>query len=428
MSELDTATVDPPRANRVPPLPSANGELRDRVQKLRLGAGGAKGSRGGGVTWLPWILCLALALTWAGVAMRTYRNAPKEGEVGGVVAAGPSAGGTASGGSSKSAPAGTVQLVVKGYVIPSRQITVSPIDVGGKVIELNVVEGQLYKEGDTLAVLDPASYKAAVAEAMAAVAGAEQRLAAADSRRDAESPESVRKIELRQVSEELKEAKANEQRAKRDYDRFLGIRDPNSVAGREVQQAEGDYKAAAARVQRLEATLDILIAGPRPERMKALEADVLAAKADVTAAKARLTNAEWRLGNCTIKAPITGTVLTKKAELGNLVNPMAFSGGGGVCDMADLSDPEIDLKIAERDISKLKVGQKCRIVPDAFQDREYEGQIDRIMPIANRADNTINLRVKVKLPAGETPGTYLKPDMGAVVTFLADVAKPRKED
>ena len=69
MIDLEPATaVDPPRASRVPPAaPSANGELRDRVQKLRLGAGGAKGSRGGGVAWLPWLLCLALALTWAGM-------------------------------------------------------------------------------------------------------------------------------------------------------------------------------------------------------------------------------------------------------------------------------------------------------------------------------------------------------------------------
>jgi len=423
MNEVEgMPVIDSPRSNRVPPpTPSVNGDLRDRVQKLRLGAGGAKGSRGGGVAWLPWLLCLALALTWAGVALRTYRDAPKEAEGGIVTASSPGTASATSGGSSKSA-AGTVQLVVKGYVIPSRQITVSPIDVGGKVIELNVVEGQLYKEGDTLAKLDPASYKAAVAEAKAGVAAAKQRLAAADSRRDAESPESVRKIELKQVSEELKEAKANEQRAKRDYDRFAGA-SGLAVAGRELQQAEGDYKAAAARVKRLEATLDILVAGPRPERMAALDADVLAAKADEDAAKARLTNAEWRLGNCTIKAPITGTVLTKKAELGNLVNPMAFSGGGGVCDMADLSDPEIDLKIAERDISKLKVGQKCKIVPDAFQDREYDGHIDRIMPIANRSDNTINLRVKVRLPDSEKAGTYLKPDMGAVVTFLAEEKK-----
>ena len=85
MIDLETPTAaDSPRASRVPPpTPSVNGELRDRVQKLRLGAGGAKGSRAGGVAWLPWILCLAMALTWAGVAMRYYRNKPKDDDANG---------------------------------------------------------------------------------------------------------------------------------------------------------------------------------------------------------------------------------------------------------------------------------------------------------------------------------------------------------
>ncbi len=415
--ELETPTAaDSPRASRVPPpAPSVNGELRDRVQKLRLGAGGAKGSRGGGVAWLPWVLCLALALTWAGVAMRTYRATAKDGDAAG----GGPAGGSSSGSAKPPPSSGTLQLVLKGYVIPARQITVSPIDVGGKIIELNVVEGKLYKQNDLLAKLDPASYDAAVAEARATLAGAKQRLAAADSRRDEQDPKAVRQVEYDQVEEQLKEARANEQKAKRDYDRLAGA-GGSAVAGRELQQGEGEYKAAAARTKRTEADLKLLRAGPRPEKMAALVADVEAARADVGAAQARLTNAEWRRGNCEIKAPIAGTVLTKSAELGNLVNPMAFSGGGGVCVMADLAEPEIDMKVAERDIAKVKVGQRCRFVPDAYPDREYVGRIDRIMPIANRSDNTINLRVKVTLPADETPGTFLKPDMGGAVTFLAD--------
>ena len=86
--------------------------------------------------------------------------------------------------------------------------------------------------------------------------------------------------------------------------------------------------------------------------------------------------------------------------------------------MADLADLEVDLEIPERDISKLLVGQPCRIRADAFGDRPYAGQLDRIMPIANRAKSIVNVRVKVKLPAGEAPGTFLKPEMGAVVSFL----------
>jgi hypothetical protein len=49
----------------------------------------------------------------------------------------------------------------------------------------------------------------------------------------------------------------------------------------------------------------------------------------------------------------------------------------------------------------------------------YTGTLDRIMPEANRAKSIVPVRVKVKLPEGETPGTYLKPEMGAVVTFMA---------
>ncbi|MGV2376284.1 UNVERIFIED_CONTAM: hypothetical protein QOZ14_33200, partial [Pseudomonas aeruginosa] len=78
--------------------------------------------------------------------------------------------------------------------------------------------------------------------------------------------------------------------------------------------------------------------GPRKETLAALEADVKSADADVAAAAARLVQSQWRLDNCTIRAPIYGTVLTKAAEVGKLVNPMAFSGGGAICDLADLAD------------------------------------------------------------------------------------------
>lgn len=423
-----TTVAEPPRASRLPAEPSVNGDLRARVQQLRLGGGpggGAKGSLLGGVTWLPWILCLALALTWAGVAMRSYRNAPKDGDGGPVVLA--SGSNTGTGGSNKpGTPASVVNLVVKGYIVPARQITVSPIDVGGKLIELNVVEGKLYhKDKEVLAKIDPVSYEASAAEARASVGAAKARLTAAEQRKAEQDPKNVRQIELDQVDEQLKEAKANEQRAKRDYDRLVNVRDPGSVAGRELQQAEGDFKAAAARVRQLQATLDILIAGPRPEKMASMEADVQAAKADVAVAQARLTQAEWRLSNCVIRAPITGIALTKKAELGNLVNPMAFNGGGGIVDLADMSEPEVDLKVAERDISGLVIGQKCQVTADAYAGREYVGVLDRIMPVANQADNTINVRVKVTLPADErdNPGRYLRPSMGATVRFLAADAK-----
>ena len=85
--------------------------------------------------------------------------------------------------------------------------------------------------------------------------------------------------------------------------------------------------------------------------------------------------------------------------------------------MADLSDLEVDLTIQERDISKVFQGQKCKVRAEAFPDRVYEGYVSRLMPIADRAKGAIPVRVKVKVPA-EEEGVYLKPEMGALVSFL----------
>jgi HlyD family secretion protein len=164
------------------------------------------------------------------------------------------------------------------------------------------------------------------------------------------------------------------------------------------------------RVERLKAAVSLLKIGEREERIEM-------AKADVSSSEADLMKAEWRLGNCTIRAPISGTILRKNAEEGNIVNPIAFNGSFSLCEMADLSDLEVELDIQERDISLLSVGQKCRVRAEAWPDRVYEGVVDRLLPIANRSKGAVPVRVKLTIPADEE-GVYLKPEMGAIVTFL----------
>ena len=87
--------------------------------------------------------------------------------------------------------------------------------------------------------------------------------------------------------------------------------------------------------------------------------------------------------------------------------------------MADLSDLEVELNIQERDISAVKVGQKCRVRTKAWPDRVYEGVVSRLMPIADRGKGAVPVRVKLSIPA-EEEGVYLKPEMEATVTFLND--------
>ncbi len=84
-------------------------------------------------------------------------------------------------------------------------------------------------------------------------------------------------------------------------------------------------------------------------------------------AQADLEKANWYLDNCVIKAPVDGTILKKGAEKGNIVNPIAFNISSSLCDMADLSDLEVDLKIQERDIPKVHNGQDCVAMPEAYQ-------------------------------------------------------------
>jgi hypothetical protein len=130
-----------------------------------------------------------------------------------------------------------------------------------------------------------------------------------------------------------------------------------------------------------------------------------------------------------MEAPVNGIILSKKAELYNLVNPSAFSSGisASLCEMADLTKVEIDLSIQERDVALLRQGQACLIMPEAFQKHKpflnkypkgYKGYISRLMPTADRAKGAIPVRVWVKDITAEEAGIYLKPDMGALVSFL----------
>jgi HlyD family secretion protein len=424
----DTDTDTTTRPGRIEP--SANGNLMDRVQALRLDGVSTDVSKlSGGGSWLPWILSFFLAISWVFIGVKAYKDGGVTRKVAAVPveATGSSAkpdstsAGTAPAAGPKVAP-GAVVLAQKGVLIPFQQISVSPIDVGGRCVELAVVEGKFFKKGDILAKIEDNSYRAQVVEAEASVAAAVRRLESMKQKLAEMDPRSVRKVEVEQAQAQLDEAIASQNRAKLEFERLNSVT-KDSLSIRELQQAEADMRTSSARVGQLKAALTILVEGPRIEKLKGAEADIAASEADVRVAEARLTQSKWRLENCTIKAPIDGTIIKKIAELGNLVNPMAFSGGGGICDIANLADMEVDMDIPERDIEKVYVGQRARVVPDAFKNREYEGVVDRIMPIADDSKSIIKIRVKVKLPPGETPGRYIKPKMSVVCSLIAGEEK-----
>ena len=399
------------------PTDTLNGEtsLRDRVQALRLPARADAPGGGGRASLLPWALTLLLALCTASLAVRVYGSRGAAGDDSARAAtAGPSATApttdasaarlpTTSGSDQRpAAAAGTVVLESKGYIIAAHQIQVSPIEVSGLVKELYIEEGKRFDRGQVLAVLDTTSFMADVEDAQHTLNAAEQRYL--------ELFRGYRPQEIAQARNDLAESEEQLRKMSQDYKRALELRGTGMSAS-DYEQAVMSYRAQEQRVSRLKKALELMELGPREER-------IAAAKAEVEADKARLKKALWRLDNCTIRAPVSGTILTKKAELGNLVNPLAFNASSGtVCEIADLSDLEVELDITERDVPKVIKGMPCRIRAEAFPDRVYEGKVDRLMPIANRAKGALPVRVKVTVPKNEE-GVYLRPEMGAVVAFL----------
>jgi multidrug efflux pump subunit AcrA (membrane-fusion protein) len=393
--------------------PTCNGaaSLSNRVRALRLPDGGGAASSPGRV--LPWALCAVLLVVSAAFGYRAYRvtpAAPAEPPA-------PTPTGPAPPPAATVAVSGHVVLQAKGYVIPAHQVQVSP-KVGGMILELHrdFLEGRFFKKDDVLAELEDVDYKADYEHAAAALYTARQRYA--------ELTRSWPK-EIEQAQRELDEAKANREQLYREMLRNERLIGTMAVPQREYEQAKFGHDAMARRVERLDAALWLTKEGPRKEKVEAARHDVEAAQADVD-------KASWRLENCKIRAPISGHILTKKAEKGNVVNPLAFNVAASLCEMANLADLEVDLSVQERDIAAVSSEpdrQPCTLMPEAYQNNEafrnkhpqgYRGVVSRQMPIADRSKGAIQVRVKVvpgEIPPDEV-GLYLKPDMSVLVSFF----------
>jgi HlyD family secretion protein len=128
-----------------------------------------------------------------------------------------------------------------------------------------------------------------------------------------------------------------------------------------------------------------------------------------------------RVGYTTIRAPLSGTIINKNVNVGEIVaGPL---GGGGnltmptsIAEIADLTNLEVHVNVDEIDIGKIAVGQKALISVEAFPQRTIEGKVEEIaLSTISRREMGITYRVKVRIG---TPGKSLKLGMTATVDFL----------
>ena len=384
---------------------TAGDSLVNRVQQLRLSDQLGAAKKGGGGSWLPWVLCAMLAISWAFVGVRWRAAGPGPSDQ----AAAPAATGTPRTASGTPAiPPGEIVFQLKGNLIPALQIAVSPIDVGGEVTGVFFKEGDSVKKGHLLATLRDNRYENERKTADASLKAAQFRLAEI-------LPESVRQVEKDQAKAEWDEAESTRVRADQELRRVNDLRNRGVGIGQsEVEKADADLKGAKARADRLKNAMTILTEGPRKEKIEA-------ARADVEVAQSRLAEAARMVENCKIHAPIDGMILTKKSDVGSLVSPSSFNVSASLCEIANLAQLEVEVDVPERNILKVRPGLDCVLTPDADPEKTYRGFVDRVMPIADDSKNVIKVRIRVILPKGkdggkdEVPGAFLKPKMSVSV-------------
>ncbi len=147
--------------------------------------------------------------------------------------------------------------------------------------------------------------------------------------------------------------------------------------------------------------------------------------ASIDVAKAMVTGQEVALENTRIRAPFDGTVLTKSADVGEMVVPMAASVGSksAVVALADMSSLQVEADVSESNIERVVPGQPCEITLDAYPDKRYPAYVAKVVPTADRAKATVLVKVAFK-----NYDSRVLPEMSAKVLFLSKPTDAASED
>jgi RND family efflux transporter MFP subunit len=157
------------------------------------------------------------------------------------------------------------------------------------------------------------------------------------------------------------------------------------------------------------------LGGTSKSDLEAAEANYKRVLASIDVAKAEVQGAEVALENTLIRAPFDGTVLTKDADVGEIVSPLGASSTSraAVVTMADMSSLQVEADVSESNIEKIKAGQDCEITLDAYPDFRYAGYVAKIVPTADRSKATVLVKV-----AFRKYDSRVLPEMSAKVLFL----------
>jgi len=255
-------------------------------------------------------------------------------------------------------------LDATGYVTARRQATVSA-QITGTLTEVLIEEGDHVKAGQVLGRLEDTAQRAALAQAQA---------------------------QLKSVRALLVQYQAQLAQSERDVKRAEDLVERKLVSQQAVEQARTQVETGAAQVQGQSKQIELAQAGVR--------------------------SAQVQLGYCTVRAPFTGVVIAKAAQVGEIVSPLSAGGGftrTGIGTIVDMDSLEIEVDVNEAYINRVQPGQPVESVLNAYPDWKIPSHVIAIIPTADRSKATVKVRIGLDLKDGR-----IVPDMGVRVAFLEE--------
>lgn len=262
------------------------------------------------------------------------------------------------------------RLNASGYVVAQRKSAVAA-KITAQLVELSVEEGSRVTKGEVIARLEDRDARAMHQRALANL-----NLAMAN---------------LTQVKAELRDAKL-------DYERNQQLIERGIIAQSQFDKAEARYKSTLALVSSREAA--------------------------VKAAQAAVKEAEVAIEYTYIRAPFDAVVLTKNADIGDIVTPVgaAANSKAAVVTLADMTSLQVEVDVSESNIWMVHVGQPCEIQLDALPNQRFAGKVYMIVPTADRTKASVLVKV-----AFDRLDPRILPEMSAKVAFLERPVTPEEE-
>jgi RND family efflux transporter MFP subunit len=260
-------------------------------------------------------------------------------------------------------------LNASGYVTPRRRATIAA-KITGRVTSVHFDEGTRVQEGQLLATLDDSDVQRALESAKA----------------DRDSAQAA----IADYQVQLKNAEIE-----------LGRAEKLQAAGVQTQQA-----------------LDSAVM-----TTDSLKAKIALAKQQVLGSAARINEAQQAVDNTIIRAPFAGIVVSKDAQVGEIISPVSAGGGftrTGIATVVDMKSLEMEIDVNESYISRVTAGQKVEAFLDAYPDKKLTGFVRTVIPTADRQKATVKVRITF-----DKIEDFILPDMGIKVTFLGDEVKEK---